>query len=267
MSSSYDLDWLALLIGNSRLHWAWFKGDVLVQAWHSDYISEIEGELIRKTCPPALQEQFSCQFPLYIASVVPAQTAIWCNYPHSQLISLQDIPLQGIYSTMGVDRALAVWGATEIWGYPCLALDGGTALTFTGVDGDRALVGGAILPGLRLQLQSLAQKTAALPEVNLTENLPIRWANNTEQAIASGIIYTAIAGIKDFIRAWREQYGDSKLIFTGGDGKLLLAYLQLIHPEIAAKIAFDPNLVFWGMRSLIPYLTVMVIGADIIGRS
>ena len=74
-----------------------------------------------------------------------------------EFIGLEDIPLEGLYPSLGVDRALALWGAGATWGFPCLVIDGGTALTLTGGNGDGFLVGGAILPGLRLQLQSLGR--------------------------------------------------------------------------------------------------------------
>jgi type III pantothenate kinase len=165
------------------------------------------------------------------------------------LITLDQIPLQGAYSTLGIDRALALWGAGETWGFPSLVIDAGTALTFTGADANRHLVGGAILPGLGLQLQSLAQKTANLPLVEAPIPLPQRWAVNTAEAIQSGVIYTIIAGMRDFIEAWWQEFPDSCITLTGGDRTLLLAYLQSHFPEVASRVIAEPDLIFWGMRS------------------
>lgn len=151
---------------------------------------------------------------------------------------------------MGVDRAFALWGAGVTYGFPCLVIDAGTALTFTGADAHRRLIGGAILPGLRLQLHSLAQKTAALPEVKLPQTLPQRWARGTPAAIESGVIYTVLAGVQDFIENWWQQHPDSQIVLTGGDGALLLNWLPLKDRE-ATKVKVDPQLIFWGMRSLI----------------
>ena len=237
-------------MGNSRLHWAWFQGEILEETWNSEHLSTalVKGKLPEEILPPHLIAQSPNQLPLYFASVVPKQTAFWQNYPNAKLIALEHLPLGGIYPTMGIDRALAVWGAGETYGFPCLVIDGGTALTFTGADSDRLLVGGAILPGLRLQLQSLAVKTAALPEVKLPEQLPQRWALDTPGAIESGVIYTVLAGIRDFIRDWREQFPDSQVVLTGGDSALLLSYLQVQHPAIAQRVVVDSNLIFWGIR-------------------
>jgi len=55
--------------------------------------------------------------------------------------------------------------------------------------------------------QSLAQRTGGLPLVDIGDlSLPPRWALNTTEAIQSGVIYTIIAGIRDFIEAWRQDF-------------------------------------------------------------
>ncbi len=228
--------WLGLAIGNSRRHWALFDGAILKQTWDSD----------RNQNQPATPEE--PPLPLVLASVVPQETALWQNYPDLRIITPDKLPLQGLYPTLGIDRALAVFGGGRVLGWPILAIDAGTALTFTGADLDGTLVGGAILPGLKLQLSSLAENTAALPPLELPPKLPQRWARNTPEAIYSGTIYTILAGIRDFIEAWQQQFPHSKIAITGGDRSLLLLYLQEIWPHLAPNIIDAPHLVFWGMR-------------------
>jgi type III pantothenate kinase len=228
-------EWLALMIGNSHLHWAYFEQNILIKTWQTNHDSITN---------------FPANIPLYLASVVPKQTKFFLEYPYLKLLQLADIPLKNLYPTLGIDRALAVLGSGENYGFPSLVIDGGTALTLTGVNQDRELIGGAILPGLGLQFQSLSVKTAALPRLNLPQSLPNRWAINTEDAIASGIIYTLLTGIMNFIEDWLKQFPNSKIILTGGDGERLLSYLNEIYSDIANDCKFDPNLIFWGMRSL-----------------
>ena len=238
-------NWLALVIGNSRSHWAWFKDHTLITAWNHVHLSTPVNkyQLPPEILPAQLSAIDTYNIPIYMASVVAQQTSSWQNYQNIKQITLKDIPLGNIYPTLGIDRALAVWGGGETYGYPCLVIDGGTALTLTGVSGDKILVGGAILPGIRTQLQSLNQNTAALPEITLAQTLPTRWATNTNDAIASGVIYTIISGIESFITHWQEQYPDSAIILTGGDGELLSQYLLANN-----KIAIDSNLIFWGIK-------------------
>lgn len=252
-------DWLGLVIGNSRLHWAWFVDSVLKSAWDTPHLlEEIDSlESLSKIIPyrdRGLAEARSDRIaninliPVYLASVVPSQTALWLNYPQIHQITLVDIPLLNTYPTLGIDRALAVYGAGETYNYPCLVIDGGTALTFTGVDKNKALIGGAILPGLQMQFRVLHQQTAALPQV-IPSELPPRWALNTEKAIASGIIYTTMAGINSYINSFRFD-PDTSFILTGGDSKLIFRYLQTLYPEITTQILVDNYLIFWGLRSL-----------------
>ena len=227
--------WLGLMIGNSRLHWAYFEQNILIKTWQTNH------DLINN---------FDSNIPLCLASVVPEQTELFLDYSYLKLIQLTDIPLKNLYPTLGIDRALAALGRGENYGFPSLVIDGGTALTLTGVNQDRELIGGAILPGLGLQFQALSTKTAALPCLNLPQSLPTRWAMNTEEAIASGILYNLLSGIMSFIEDWLKQFPNSKIILTGGDGERLLSYLNEMYPDIANDCKFDPNLIFWGMRSL-----------------
>lgn len=251
------------MIGNSRLHWAWFHDSTLQQAWDTEHlpVAVVESLIQRWTSgvvpteilPPSLS-QYSLdirQLPLYLASVVPQQTKLWQSYPKAKVITLDDLPLTAVYPTLGIDRALAVLGAGEILGFPVLVIDAGTALTFTGTDDEKKLIGGAILPGLRLQLQALAKRTAALPETTLPTQLPSRWAMQTTTAIESGVIYTILAGLRDFVEDWQRQFPGSKIALTGGDAAVLLYYLQVQFPEVASQIMVDSNLIFWGMQQLV----------------
>ena len=235
MLSTPPKNWLALIIGNSRLHWGLFNQETLIEAWDTNYLST----------PSPLSS------PLFIASVVPSQTKIWKNYPEANFISLNQIPLNNLYPTLGIDRALALLGAGETWGFPMLVIDGGTALTFTGADNNRNLIGGAILPGLGLQFSTLTQKTGQLPECELPQQIPQPYSRNTTEAIQSGIIYTIVAGIKEFIEAWWYDYPETTIVITGGDRNLLFNYLKSQYPNIAERIIIEKNLSLWGIREVV----------------
>jgi len=248
--------WLALEIGNSRLHWALFVDETLKSTWNTDYLPDpvIQQLGNGQTLDNFPAEIFHLSHPLslVIASVVPSQTALWQTYPNVRVISLENVPLKNTYPTLGIDRALALWGAGTKWGFPMLVIDAGTALTFTGADSQQNLVGGAILPGLGLQFATLGQKTSQLPQLE-TQNftfLPPRFALNTPEAIQSGVIYTLLAGIKDFITAWWDIFPDSQVAIKGGDRTLLMNYMQTLYPEIAERLIVEPNLIFWGIATI-----------------
>jgi type III pantothenate kinase len=260
--------WLALSIGNSRYHWAWFLDSKLQSSWDTDYFpNEILSQIVSanltdfgwlELLPIDLQQQIVshqlniANLPIYLASVVPSQTAIWQQLERVQQLTLADIPLLDLYPTLGIDRALTLLGAGATYGYPALVIDGGTALTIAGVDDRRSLVGGAILPGLRLQFRSLSTGTAALPELELPATLPARWSNNTSDAISSGILSTITAGIKDFILDWDGLFPHSSIVFTGGDGEILVSYLQsILSKSLTCRVRADRSLLFHGIAQVV----------------
>lgn len=240
-----------LAIGNSRYHWAWFLNTKLQTSWDTEHV---DPDLLFTSLPIELQQLINAEridldlIPIYLSSVVADRTNIWQQLPQTKLIALADIPLNNLYPTLGIDRVLAALGAGEVYGYPVLVIDGGTALTMTGIDGNRGLVGGAIMPGLRLQLRSLAVGTAALPEITLPQQLPPRWSNDTPGAIASGILHTVVAGISDFVRDWYRLFPGSQVILTGGDGEILTGYL---HKKSIEIVRFDRHLLFYGMAAIV----------------
>ncbi len=236
-------NFFGLIIGNSHLHWAQFQDNQLGKTWKTPHLPT--------DLPVEINLLIGQNIPLYLASVVPTQTVFWQEYFNLREITLKNIPLKGLYPTLGIDRALAVLGAAKKYGLPCLVIDGGTALTLTGVDTDDTLVGGAILPGLGLQIKSLNRNTAALPSIALPLSLPPRWAQSTEKAIESGIIYTFLAGLKEFIGQWWCRFPDSQVLITGGDGEVFYEYLKQDSPEIITKVKLDPYLIFCGLVTCI----------------
>jgi type III pantothenate kinase len=256
--------WLGLVIGNSRLHWGLFRDRHLHGSWHTPHVRVAQAEMlmhqqftysafsqISTNIPPFPEacRSSSHLLPLWVATVVPQQLTLWQAYPDLHVVTLAHIPLSGTYPTLGVDRALAVWGAGQEWGFPVLVIDAGTALTLTGADATGHLIGGAIAPGLQMQFQALSQHAAQLPQLELSElpTLPDRWARNTPAAIASGIIYTLLSGIREFVQDWLGRYPQSAIVLTGGDGALLLRLVSLWLPELGALMNLAPDLVLQGL--------------------
>ncbi len=258
--------WLALVVGNTRLHWAVFQGDTLQQVWHTRHLTVADRCLLidQNFAPVAwatliddphmmsaiaalntfLHADCAAPVELYLASVVPAQTQLWQAYPQHREITLEQVPLEHCYATLGIDRALNLLGAGDRYGWPALVIDGGTALTFTAGDAT-GLIGGAILPGLRLQFETLGTHAANLPTVWATPELPARWACTTSGSIQSGVLYGAIAIVQDFVTHWRQLYPDGRIVLTGGDGHWLHRWLQQQVPGIPWQ--YDPDLTFGGL--------------------
>jgi len=295
VASSATDDWLALVIGNTRLHWGAFRAGQLASVWHTphlarDWVARIQSsgfdaevwkrvpglsysavpkDLAPKDLAPKDLQSLHQPQSLWLASVVPEQTALWANRraadsderqrASTYVVERSQIPLQNIYPTLGIDRAINLLGAGHTVGWPVLVVDAGTALTFTaGVA--QSVVGGAILPGMQMQAQGLSQRTAALPaEANWLsgqnfsntawpQKLPNRWAMTTPDAIASGLIYGTLSSLQDYLSDWWQQYPEGKAVLTGGDGLALQALWQQKTPEMASRVSVDSHLMFAGMQ-------------------
>jgi type III pantothenate kinase len=274
-----DSGCLLVLVGNTHLHWGWVPGKAKTHtdqglrdliSWDTPHLATpLDSRAGRVHCSdrwtqvgnldPLLIEKFHQGIvPLIYASVVPAQRDLLRSYPFSNPITLKDIPLSHTYPTLGVDRALALWAAGQVHGWPAIVIDGGTALTLTGGNERGELVGGAILPGLGLQFRSLFQHTAALPLLAL-EALPDRWARNTPDAILSGVAHSLLAGVQSFLQDWLQLYPQTQICFTGGDGQWLYQHLlpwlraqefehqSPSHPLGSDRLIYGPHLGLWGM--------------------
>ena len=261
-SDGTDRPWLALSIGNSRLHWGYFCGDSLRTSWREPHRSSastaiaalVAGDrafpkIFPSPQPPTPPLHLPPAPPLYIASVVPDQTRLWQAYPRARAIAPAEIPLPGAYATLGLDRRLAVWEAGCDRGFPVLVVDGGTALTVTTAGPDGGFAGGAILPGLKVQLEALTQRFPALPSVSLLncDSLPSFFAGSTPEALQSGVLYGACAAVRAIAQRWRQQYPTSALVLTGGDAALLSSALRQEFPAIASAFFPVPDLLLWGI--------------------
>jgi type III pantothenate kinase len=140
----------------------------------------------------------------------------------------------------GVDRILNVAAAYEQMGKACAVVDAGTAITVDVCNDQGEFLGGAIAPGVSLQLNALHEKTAKLPRVELA--VPSEpFGRSTTSAIQLGV-YMGIRGmVKELIENYATELGNwPDLIATGGDAPLLFENWELVH-------AISPDLTLYGI--------------------
>jgi type III pantothenate kinase len=232
MDSTPNTYGVAIVVGNTHLRWAKFHrqglGAVAVTPIHTpNFCANFASELGN----PAL---------VAIASVVPHWTTLLCQQLHNfplHILSLNDIPLQGMYPTLGIDRAIGAWQAGQMYGTGVLVIDGGTAISLTAIDQHFTLVGGAILPGRAMQLASLHRHTANLPHLQVSANFPPLWGKDTSTSIHSGVTYGTIGAVGKFLEMWSGQ-----VVFTGGDG-------QFLHQALG-RGDYVPDLLLLGVHHL-----------------
>lgn len=139
------------------------------------------------------------------------------------------VPLKNLYATpetLGGDRLAAAVGAAAMFpGENLLVVDLGTAITFD-IVADGAFLGGNISPGAQVRFRALNEFTGKLPlmsldddsaSVRLAETRSSFPADNTADAIRSGVTMGIVAEAEAYFETARERYGVRRAIFTGGD--------------------------------------------------
>ena len=136
-----------------------------------------------------------------------------------------DVPIETAYQNpaqLGIDRKLAALAASRRFKgkTPVLIIDIGTAIKFDLVDENGIFLGGAIVPGLEISLQSLSQKTEKLPVLSWSaKELPQSYpAATTADAIFTGI-FGSLAGAAFYF--YKEALAVTKrsqipILLTGG---------------------------------------------------
>lgn len=152
-----------------------------------------------------------------------------------------EVPLKNLYHNprqLGQDRLVNAYAGALLFGAPLIVIDFGTAITFDVVSGQKEFMGGLILPGLRMSLNALSQKTALLPHVELSAPQALI-ARDTKNSILSGVVYGVALLADSVTQKIKEKIGgNAKIIATGGDARLIKRYcerIQRVDPDLTLK--------------------------------
>jgi type III pantothenate kinase len=161
----------------------------------------------------------------------------------------------------GPDRLLAAWAGSKLYGSPVIVVDLGTATTIDAVDGDGFFLGGAILPGLALAADALAEGTARLPRIDL--ELPTEAiGHDTSGAIASGVVIGHIGAVRELAMRMHQSLdpggGTTRVVVTGGHASAAWAHDAWRTPATPdlppIADALDPDLVLKGLGLLAEHM-------------
>lgn len=145
--------------------------------------------------------------------------------------------------SVGSDMIVNSVGALSEYEPPIIIIDMGTATSMTVLDKDGRYIGGAILPGLRVSLDSMSSSTAQLPQISLDTPKKVI-GKNTVDCMRSGVIYGNAAMIDGMLTRIEDELGQpATVIATGGIVKALL-------PLCSHKIIYDGTLLLKGLLSL-----------------
>ncbi len=144
-------------------------------------------------------------------------------------------------TSAGADRLANAVAGIHLYGTPLIVVDFGTATTLDVVSREGVFLGGAILPGVELMLDSLAGRTARLPHVAPDEE-PAPIGRTTIECMRSGVILGTVGAIEYLISRTKGLLGDGvHVVATGG----LAEPMARLCPQISVV---NPFLTLEGLR-------------------
>lgn len=140
------------------------------------------------------------------------------------------VPMKCAYSKkeIGQDRLVTAFAAEILYGLPILIIDFGTAVTFDVVSKKNVYEGGLIVPGIKMSLESLAERTAMLPRTYLKKTNTFI-GKSTSSSIRNGMIYGYGSLCEGLIKNFKKHVSRKiKVVATGGDSVLISRYAPSI---------------------------------------
>jgi len=159
------------------------------------------------------------------------------------------VPVTNHYATpetLGKDRLAAVCGAHCL--HPdehVLVVDAGTCITMDLVTKEGDYYGGSIHPGITMRFKALNNYTGKLPLVKRSKQISLI-GRTTDESILAGVTYAVVKEIEGMIADYSVNYGELKVIITGGDSPFFVSRLK-------SEIFAHSNLVLAGLNKILEY--------------
>lgn len=250
---------LAIDIGNTQTVLGLFDGENIKDSWRmvtpryetSDEISSKVYSFLKNSGldPNGIKEiSVSCVVPRILEEIqkmsrkyFKIEAFIVREGIKTDLVLDYDYP-----SEIGADRIANSVATKEIYGYPAIIVDFGTATTFDVLSKKGHYIGGSIAPGIEISSEALFSIAAKLSKVDL--NWPDNVVGkNTSDCMKSGILYGFLGQveylIKKIIKESNEKGFSPKTIVTGGLSFLMKEKSRLLD-------IYDPDLTIKGLRIL-----------------
>ncbi len=153
-----------------------------------------------------------------------------------------DIRLENPGQT-GADLVVADVAALREHKPPLIVIDMGTATTMSVLDENGAHIGGCIIPGVRISMDALTERTALLPGLQLDQ--PKRAiGRNTIDAMRSGIMMGTASMLDGMVERMEQELGSkTTVIATGG-------IAQFIVPLCKTPMIYEKDLLIKGLAAL-----------------
>lgn len=142
---------------------------------------------------------------------------------------------------LGPDLVVEAAAAAEEYPCPLVIVDMGTATTFTVVNEKKQVLGGMIMPGVNVALDSLISRTSQLPKISLEPPEKLI-ASNTVDCMKSGVLFGNAACVDGVLARIQEEFeAPLTAVATGGMAKYIIPYCR-------TKIEMDDGLILKGLK-------------------
>ncbi len=205
---------------------------ILLDVYHIDP-EEIEGSIISSVVPQVLNS-----FQTAIKKLTGKTSLVVGPGIKTGL----DIRLENPGQT-GADLVVADVAALREHKPPLIVIDMGTATTMSVLDESGAHIGGCIIPGVKISMDALTDRTALLPGLQLDQ--PKRAiGRNTVDAMRSGIMMGTAAMLDGMVERMEQELGcKTTVIATGGIAKFIV-------PLCKTAMIYDKDLLIKGLAAL-----------------
>ncbi|MCD7806066.1 MAG: type III pantothenate kinase [Lachnospiraceae bacterium] len=141
---------------------------------------------------------------------------------------------------VGADLIVNAVAGLQDYGAPLVLIDMGTATTISVLDEKKNYIGGIIIPGLKVSLEALVNRTSQLPRISLEAPKRVI-ARNTVDSMKSGMVIGQAAELDGLIdRIWEELGMQTPVVATGG-------LAGFIVPHCKKKIILDNEMTMKGL--------------------
>lgn len=141
---------------------------------------------------------------------------------------------------LGSDLVVAAVAGINEYTLPLVIFDLGTATTVSVIDENRNYLGGMIMPGVKIGLDTLVGKTSQLPQIRLEPPKKLI-GTDTVECMRSGVLYGTASSIDGIIDKIERELGRSvTAVATGGLSGAVL-------PLCEREIIYDDDLLMKGL--------------------
>ena len=253
---------LVVDVGNTNIVMGIYDGDILVANWR---LSTLDNRTSDETGMIMSQFIENMGFSIgdindvIISSVVPSLMHT-LDLAMQKFIGIKPMIVTNDMNTginikydnpkeVGADRIVNAVAGLEIYGGPLIIIDFGTATTFCAIDKDRNYLGGVICPGIKISMESLFEKTAKLPRIEIANPGHII-GTNTVESMQSGAVFGYTGQVEYIVEKMKKELGDgTKVIATGGMARMISEETVCID-EVNSKLTLEGLKILYKMNKM-----------------